>query len=309
MAQSNYEYQMLYSQEELINKVEELKSHGYQESDLHVLVNDSSVLNLVDDQSDLHTHEAKSMGSKFKSMFSGEDAVRTELGKLDLDNTTKDAYQRDLENGAILLYTDRQFNQREPHTSATFAEDTRVIRSDDMGRNTAISPFGRDVEQDDRQHNDAKIHDKDIVSNVSNDHRSDEIYTSDVRREDQHGDAGYGDKMKDSRLIGENIHPTGGTTPKDEGAPEEKTMDHEPGLQSTEGQDILNQEDGINRRQDQQSPGVDPNLGPAPFGRDSEEEHLLNDKRDDNRQDPREGRSLHEEADKRPGTPPTQRLL
>ncbi|TWT04899.1 general stress protein [Planomicrobium sp. CPCC 101079] len=306
MNQSNYEFQMLYSQEELINKIKDLKARGYHESDLHVLVNDSSVINLVDDESDLHTHEANSMGSKFKSMFSGEDAVRTELGKLDLDSETKDAYQRDLENGAILLYTDRHTEGREPHTSATYAEDTRVIRSDEVGRNTAIAPLGRDLERDDLRHNDAKIVDKDVDSNVSSNRYSDEIYTSEVPREEQHGDT-----MKDSRVKGENIHPTGGAAPKDEGVPEEKIMDHEPGLQTTEGQDNLNREDGVNRRQDEQSPGVDPNLGPAPFGRDSEEEHLLNDRRDGfgQEQNPRDARPLHEDANKKTGTPPTPRLF
>lgn len=308
MNHSNYEFQMLYSQEELINKIKELKGQGYQESDLHVLVNDSSVVNLVDDDSGLHTHEANSMGSKFKSMFSGEDAVRTELGKLELDDATKDAYQRDLENGAILLYTDRHIEGRESHTSAAYAEDTRVIRSDEVGRNTAIAPLGRDLERDDQRHNDEKIVDKDVTSNASGNRYSDEIYTNEVSREEQHGDGG---KMKDSRLKGENIHPTGGATPKNEGAPEEKVMDHEPGLLTTEGQDNLNREDGVNRRQDEQSPGVDPNLGPAPFGRDSEEEHLLNDREDnfDQGKNPRDARPLHEDAEKKRGTPPTPRIF
>ncbi|PSL31629.1 heat induced stress protein YflT [Planomicrobium soli] len=283
MNQSNYEFQMLYSQEELINKVKDLKSHGYNESDLHVLVNDSSVINLVDDESDLHTHEADTMGSRLKSIFSGKDAIRTELGKFGLDDTTKEAYQQDLESGAILLYTDRHIEGRGSQSSTTHTEDTRVIQSDKAGRNTAIAPLGRDLERDDLKHNDEKIIDKDIPSNNSTNRYSDEIYTSEVSREEQQGDAGYGEKMKDLRVKGENIHPTGGSTPKDESAPAEKIMDHEPALQSTEGQDNLNREEGINRRQDEQSPGVDPNLGPAPFGRDSEEEHLLNKRRNDSR--------------------------
>lgn len=259
MNHSNYEFQMLYSQEELINKIKDLKSQGYHESDLHVLVRDYSVINLIDDQSDVHTHEANSMGSKFKSMFSGEEAVRSELGKLDLDTETKDAYQRDLENGGILLYTDRRIEGKESHTS-----------------------------------------------NVSSNRYSDEIYTNEVPREEQHSEG-----IKDSRLKGENIHPTGGGEPKNEGAPAEKIMDHEPALQSTEGQNNLNREEGVNRRQDEQSPGVDPNLGPAPFGRDSEEEHLLNDRQDDvnQQQNPRDARPLHEEAEKKTGTPPTPRIF
>lgn len=115
--------------------------------------------------------------------------------------------------------------------------------------------------------------------------------------------------------------------PKMKGLSKKKSFDHEPQLESDAQQDDLNREDGINRRQDEPSPGVDPNLGPAPFGRDSEEEKLIRDSYDDsdrgvddpkhtldghddvdNRHNPRDVRPFHEDVQKKTSTPPTPRL-
>jgi hypothetical protein len=297
MESTNREYSMVYSQEEMQSKVEELKMRGYSESVIHVLVEDDSILHKEDKQSGIHTHQASSIGSSFKSLFTGEDAVRTELAKLQLDKNLAESYQQDLHNGGILLYTDYKILEGTSGT-ATGA------------RNTAVAPFGRDIERDEMRHDDALIRDKDVEVPAARE-KTNEIHTSDVSREEQHGDAGYGDKTNDSRLQGENIHPTGGA-PKDEASIGEKTMDHEPALQSNEGQDNLNREEGINRRQDEQSPGVDPNLGPAPFGRDSEEEHLLNNQQEEGlgeAHDSREEQRLEKERNKNDHTPPTQRLF
>ena len=303
---------LVYSQEEMLSKVEELKMRGYQENDIHVLVDDDSVLGAVDGRNDLQTHETGSFGSKFKSFFTGKDNVREELKQMDLEQRDIDLYQESLENGAILLYTEGGL-PRDRDNYSSFGDDTRTIDSDEAKRNTAMAPFGRDIERDDRRHNDEKIRDTDVTGTDlgTTGIRSDEISATEVPREEQYGLPSYGDKDQDSRLKGDSIHPTTGSETADESKPEEKLMEHEPGLKAGADQDIINSDDGVHRRQEDQSPGVDPNLGPAPFGRDSEEEHLLSDRNDDFEEprNPRDGRSLHEEADKKPGTPPTPKLF
>lgn len=327
MKPTNREIEMVYSQEEMERKVDQLKMQGYSENDIHVLARDKGVLNSADSQTDINTHEAESFSSRFKSFFSGEETIRTELEKLDMDKSALDAYQKDIENGSILLYTDRKIANRENENFSSFGDDTRPIDADEEKRNTAFTPFGKDIERDGRRHNDEKIVDEDVKPEFgSSDNNSDEIYTTEVPREEQHGEPGYADKSKDSRLDGENIHPTTDSEPKDEGEPREKELDHEPPLGTEEGEENLNREDGVNRRQDEQSPGVDPNLGPAPFGRDSEEEHLLRGENEgenrkdpnqslmqddgaDNRQNPRDSRPFHEDVEKKTATPPTPRLF
>lgn len=308
MKPTDRKFELVYSQEEMESKVEEMKMRGYSEHDIHVLVTDGDILNSRDINSDLQTHEASSFGSKFKSFFTGDDAVKNELRNLELDEHTINMYQKDLENGAILLYTDHQ--SMEENNVSSFGDDTRVVDSDEEKRNTAFAPFGRDIERDGMKFNDEKIKDPDVKADLNEQHKQNgEIYTTEVPREEQYGLPGYGDKPKDSRVKGENIHPTTGDENLDESSVREKQMDHEPNLETDE--DNLNREDGVNRRQDEQSPGIDPNLGPAPFGRDSEEEHLLNDRRDDfeQQQDPKDARQLHKDAEKRTGTPPTPRLF
>lgn len=267
MEPTNREFIVLYSQEEMRSKIEELKSQGYREEDFHVLVDDEAVLN-AEDTSRIDVHETGTLGNTFKTMFTGKDAVREQLKKMELEERQVDRYAEDLENGAILLYMDKSLAKGDRNTMAF---------------------------------------------NEKENHGKDEIYTSEVSREEQYGVPGYQDEAKDSRVKGENIHPTTGSDTADESKPKEKLMEHEPGIASGEGSGLLDQKDGVNRREDEQSPGVDPNLGPAPFGRDSEEEHLLNDtpRRDDyeHEQNPRDGRKLHEDVEKKTGTPPTPRLF
>ncbi|HSP23156.1 MAG TPA: general stress protein [Planococcus sp. (in: firmicutes)] len=293
MEPTNRDFELVYSPEELRSRIEELKGRGYSESDIHVLVEDSDVLGAADNLNGVQTHNAGSVGSKFKSFFTGRDSVREELKNLDLEQREIDDYQRDLEKGAILLYTDRGSLSRERDNQSSFGDDTRVLDSDEVNRNAALEPFGKDVEKDGSEH-------------------SSEIYTTTVPREEQYGVPNYGDEHKDSRLKGENIHPTTDRRPTlDESSPSEKLMEHEPALGTQEGNDNLNREDGVNRRQDEQSPGVDPNLGPAPFGRDSEEEHLLSGENGDYEEplNPDGTRRNHDGENRRPDTPPTPKLF
>lgn len=291
MNSNNREYELVYSQEEMEQRIEQLKMHGYSENDIHVLARDKDVFNSYDSNSNVNKHEAESFSSKFKSFFSGDDSVHTQLKDLNLDESTTERYSEDIKKGAILLYTDGQADHRARDNASSFGDDTRTADIDESKRNTAFTPFGRDIERDGKKFNDEKIRDRDVnfdkasageptdeyeptPQDIARD--SERIYTSEVRREDQHGDPSYSNKSKDSRLEGETIHPTT-DQPKDEGSLREKNFDHEPQLESEAQDDDLNRESGVNRRQDEPSPGVDPNLGPAPFGRDSEEEKLLRD--------------------------------
>ncbi|RLQ93021.1 general stress protein [Planomicrobium sp. Y74] len=343
MTPSNREFEMVYSQEEMEQRIEQLKMHGYSENDIHVLARDKDVFDSYESQSNVDKHEAESFSSKFKSFFSGEDTVQTQLRDLDLDQSSIDRYSEDIKKGAILLYTDGDSYNKDRDNSAV-GESSRTAGIDERNRNTAFAPFGRDIERDGNKFNDEKIRDEDVRADVDDNgtrtdglssrtiaRDSEQIYTTEVRREDQHGDPGYGNKTKDSRLEGANIHPTTDARPEDEGSLKEKSFDHEPQLETEAQEDDLNREEGVNRRQDEPSPGVDPNLGPAPFGRDSEEEHLARDNDDyndrngsgpnnpkhtldgndnvDNRQNPRDTRSFHEDVEKKTSTPPTPRLF
>ena len=311
MTPTNREFEMVYSQEEMEQRIEQLKMHGYSESDIHVLARDKDVFNSYKIRSNVDKHEAESFSTKFKSFFSGEDTVHSQLRELDLDQPSVERYSEDIKKGAILLYTDGQSMDRERENTSSFGDDTRTVdidESNNADRTAVEQPSAQTIAEDSKK-----------------------IYTSEVRREDQHGHPGYGNKTRDSRLEGDTIHPTTDRKLEDEGFLKEKSFDHEPHLETEAQEDGLNREDGINRRQDESSPGVDPNLGPAPFGRDSEEEQLVRDNDDhdngnrsghddpkhtldgqdevDNRHNPRDARPIHEDAEKKTATPPTPRLF
>lgn len=296
MEPKNRDFELVYSPEELRSRIEQLKGRGYSESDIHILVEDSAVLGTSDNLDGIHTHNAGSVGSKFKSLFTGRDSVREELRNLDLEQREIDDYQQDLEKGGILLYTERSSLSRERDNLSSFGDDTRAVDSDELKHNNESGSLGMNTES---KYEDSSKRDYG------------EIYTSTVSRDEQYGTPHYEAKYKDSRLKGENIHPTTDRPSPDETAASEKVMDHEPGIDTEEGNDNLNRQDGVNLRQDEPSPGTDPNLGPAPFGRDSEEERLLKEEHgvDEEGLNPDGTRRNYDGEDNRPDAPPTPRLF
>lgn len=313
MEPTNRDFELVYSPEELRSRIEELKGRGYSESDIHILVEDSAVLGASENLGGIHTHNAGSVGSKFKSLFTGRDSVREELKNLDLEQREIDDYQKDLEKGGILLYAERSSLSRERDNFSAFGDDTRTLDSDEVKHNAASEPLGKDIERDGRTHNDEKLQGKNIEPSYEDSSRRDygEIYTSTVSRDEQYGTTKYENKYQDSRLKGENIHPTTDRPTPDESSPSEKLMNHEPATGTEKGNDNLKRDEGVNFRQDDQSPGTDPNLGPAAFGRDSEEEQLLRGENGEYEEtlNPDGTRRHHDGEEHKPDTPPTPRLF
>lgn len=311
MGPTKRDFEWVYSPEELRSRVDDLKSLGYSESDIHILVEDSAVLGISENLDGIHTHNASSIGSKFKSLFTGRDRVREELKKLELEQHEIDHYQKDLERGGILLYTERSSLSRERDNFSSFGDDTRTLDKDEVKRNTALQPFGNGIDRDGTMHHDENLVDKHIKPNYEDSSRRDfgEIYTSTVSRDEQYGTPHYENKFQDSRLKGETIHPTTDRPTIDESAPSEKLMEHEPGTGIGNGNSKI--EDGNNRSQEVQSPGADPNLGPAPFGSDADEEQLLTGENGVNEETLNSDgtRRVHDDEDHRPDAPPTPRLF
>lgn len=112
MKSTNREFEVVYTEQELEGKVEEMKSWGYNRNDIHVLANNADILNSVEAQEGVQTHETETITDKFKSVFTGKDAVRDELSKLDLSQTEIDEFHDILDNDGIVLYTDHRNDTR-----------------------------------------------------------------------------------------------------------------------------------------------------------------------------------------------------
>ncbi|MCH4824760.1 MAG: general stress protein [Planococcus sp. (in: firmicutes)] len=281
MKSGNQEFEIVYSKSEMEDTLQLLKAKGYHEKDIHLLANDKEIVESAG-KSGVSADRANSFSNRFKSFLSGKDIVRKELNRFNLSKERTDDYERRIEKGAVLLYTDGDAATPEDEHFSSLDDSNAPM---DLEAETAGTPDSNPVSRYTEKH-----------------HDSDEIYAREVSREDQHARAGEHDRFQDSRLKGDEIHPTGGLN-KEEQTRQRKEMDHEPGLQNKDSQDELLREKGVNRRQDEPSPGVDPNLGPAPFGRDFEES---NNEQGNN---PDEHRDVQHKRDSDNTTPPTPRLF
>ncbi len=289
MKSGNREFEIVYSKSEMETAVEALKAKGFNEQDIHVMANEKTVVESASDTG-VHAEKANSISSSFKSLLSGKDSVAKELDRLNLNKDRADDYQREIEKGAILLYTDGQTGSQEDEHFSSLDDSHNPMDLEAESTRNAISGEAAPTQEN---------------------HSEDEIYTREVSREDQHVRSVNNDRFQDSRLKGDEIHPTAGLK-KDEESIREKELDHEPGLQTKEGEENLLREEGVNRRQSEPSPGVDPNLGPAPFGRDSKEEKSLNDKQSsdfEHGRNPEEHREIESKKNKDNLNPPSQRFF
>jgi hypothetical protein len=105
------------TEEEIYEKLEELKTEGYAENDIHVISKDRSHMHTLNRHSEVSTHEAGTIMDKFKSWFTGEDYVVEGLRKLDLNENERNRFAQDVASGGFVLYTDHDPIQKEKDIS------------------------------------------------------------------------------------------------------------------------------------------------------------------------------------------------
>lgn len=94
------------SEEQMYEKLEQFKIEGFAESDIHVVSKEHSHMRTLNRHSDATTHEAGHIMDKFKSWFTGKDAIKEGLRNLNLSDSETERYSKDLEKGGIILYTE-----------------------------------------------------------------------------------------------------------------------------------------------------------------------------------------------------------
>ncbi|WP_088006213.1 general stress protein [Indiicoccus explosivorum] len=314
MKSEDRKVEVVYTQGEFDQKLDELKGQGYEAHDLHVLSNNEDKL------VDREKHDV----TRFKSFYTESDINEERMRTLNLTDQDAGKFKDDLSNGAAIIYTDHQVpyrdrindrgvdigdkfddglviaagtnfegddtdvepvgqspadhkrrrtnNEGESHVDPRY-EDTRYVTDRDVtgdhvqGRNTALSPFGRDIERDELRHDDPQIDDEDVEKGERTMYSEERGRSDDGRREH-----------------GAPIHPSSSDGDLEPASPARDN--HEPPMvRRTEEEADEKREhpyederEGVNRSDDEPSPGNDPNLGPAPFGRDSEEQHLMEEK-------------------------------
>lgn len=99
---------VVFSEEDLMRKIEGLKTQGYKESDIHLVAQDGDRLDAIENRTGAEGEQVNSFKDKFKGLISGEGSVREGVKSLGLNDQETERYTADIANGGILLYTEEE---------------------------------------------------------------------------------------------------------------------------------------------------------------------------------------------------------
>lgn len=103
------------NQEEVLNKVTELKNQGHDESHMYIVGRDNNSFSTVHNQTDVHvdaTNEKKNQGflGKVMSALSG-DAYLSAFKGMGLERYEAKEYYEQVQNGKLILYVDKEYSE------------------------------------------------------------------------------------------------------------------------------------------------------------------------------------------------------
>ncbi|QBP41786.1 general stress protein [Paenisporosarcina antarctica] len=267
--ESNRRIVVALSEEQMYVKLEQLKEQGYSESDIHVVSKERSHMSTLNSHSEVSTHEAGTMIDKFKSWFTGEDAIKEGLRKLDLSDGETERYSKDVANGGFVLYTDREAVPNEDVLANQQLNEVEVENNVfDSSRNSEQPYPGeeRPVQQSEPNFKETTRNDASTNQHVKEKTEPQSEYAKEQGFEPSANDLvnktdGQFDDPQDRLERGETFS-TDPYLVKDENH-SIHSMQEEKMIQNKRP---TNNEISNEQRFGFQSPGADPNLGPAAFG-------------------------------------------
>ncbi|WP_075617233.1 general stress protein [Paenisporosarcina indica] len=339
-AESNRRIEVARTEDEMYERLEQMKLQGYAESDIHVISSDRNQMHTLNRYSDVSTHEAGTFIDKFKSWFTGDDAIKEGLKKLDLTDSETNRYAQDVASGGFVLFTDQSptLNEVVGSNQNEFEEEYDTIGTSGNSYESyhgeerpvlAVEPGFEDRKQDGTNtfvnnneeyttttgtefvesrfneteplvSEEARANINDTTTFGADEPRSD--MTSKSNREEPQSDYAkeQGFTASTNQFVNEpetrldepqDRFARGETFSTDPYLTREKdhighSMQEDSWVQKnrpTLNESITNEQqtDGF------QSPGADPNLGPAPFGSVVESDPSFDDKKHDFEKDPR----------------------
>ncbi|MDV6377792.1 general stress protein [Sporosarcina sp. GW1-11] len=111
---SNRYMGMYFNEMELMNRVQELKSEGWPEDHIYVVVKNDDQLTMVRSRTGAEIKSSDdSWWGRFMGFISGEDHVHRMVSSLELGSEETEQFYREIEQGGMLLYVDSgQANQQ-----------------------------------------------------------------------------------------------------------------------------------------------------------------------------------------------------
>ena len=98
------------TEQEVLDKINELKLQGYVDSDIYVVSNNENSLSIVRGQTDVDLATAEGNWlDKFMAFMSGDEPVRASFHNMGFTEEESDRYYNEVKSGRILLYVDKNY--------------------------------------------------------------------------------------------------------------------------------------------------------------------------------------------------------
>lgn len=98
------------SENQVLNKIDELKAQGYKEEDIYVVTNNTDSLTIVRRQTDVDLRPSDGNWlDRFTAFLSGDEPVRAAFTNMGFTEEESSRYYNEVKNGNILLYVDREY--------------------------------------------------------------------------------------------------------------------------------------------------------------------------------------------------------
>ena len=114
------------SEDEVVQQIQLLLLEGYDESDIYVVGKNEEDISMVRGRTDVDTEttDDENWFDRFITFISGEEPVKDALEKSGIPEADRNQFYRDIENGGILLYVDKEYG-------TLLASGSTVIRESD----------------------------------------------------------------------------------------------------------------------------------------------------------------------------------
>ncbi|MFJ7825903.1 general stress protein [Psychrobacillus sp. NPDC096623] len=131
------------TEQEVLDKINELKLEGYVEDDIYVVTNHQESLSIVRGQTNVELESVEGNWlDKFKAFLTGDEPVRAAFSQMGFTDEESERYYSVVKNGGILLYVDKNYgtvydeyakNQSDSSYEGTdFGETSESIRVGDV---------------------------------------------------------------------------------------------------------------------------------------------------------------------------------
>lgn len=101
------------TEEEVLKQIEKLKSEGYSESDMYVMARKDGQLSMVKGQTNIdHFAWEGNWMDRFTSFLTGNEQTDIAFKNMGLTEQEQEKYYQDLEDGRLLLYVNKDYEER-----------------------------------------------------------------------------------------------------------------------------------------------------------------------------------------------------